>query len=74
MQAHLACLLPARCGHMSEETKNADVSAAYGIIIAIGSSALVGGGYILALLFSIQVGDFNCNACMPSASRCLCSA
>ena len=44
-----------RAGHMSEETKNADVSAAYGIIIAILTSAAVGFGYILALIFAIQV-------------------
>lgn len=43
------------CGHMSEETKNADVSAPWGIIVALGTSAVVGWGYIMALLFSIQV-------------------
>ncbi|KAK9915256.1 hypothetical protein WJX75_006770 [Coccomyxa subellipsoidea] len=42
------------CGHMSEETKSADRSAPWGIILAIGTSAVVGWGYILALLFSIQ--------------------
>jgi amino acid transporter len=40
---------------MSEETKSADRSAPWGIILAIGTSAVVGWGYILALLFSIQV-------------------
>ena len=40
---------------MSEETKSADWSAPWGIIIAIATSALVGWGYLLALLFSIQV-------------------
>lgn len=40
---------------MSEETKSADFSAPWGIIIAISTSAFVGWGYILALLFSIQV-------------------
>ena len=43
------------CGHMSEETKNADVSAPWGIIVALATSAVVGWGYIMALLFSIQV-------------------
>ncbi|BDA43078.1 Amino-acid permease BAT1 [Coccomyxa sp. Obi] len=45
------------CGHMSEETKSADFSAPWGIIIAIATSAFVGWGYILALLFSIQDPD-----------------
>ena len=40
---------------MSEETKNADVSAPWGIVVALGTSAVVGWGYIMALLFSIQV-------------------
>ena len=40
---------------MSEETRNADVSAPWGIIVALGTSAVVGWGYIMALLFSIQV-------------------
>jgi amino acid transporter len=40
---------------MSEETKAADRSAPIGIIMAIGTSAVVGWGYIMALLFSIQV-------------------
>jgi hypothetical protein len=41
---------------MSEETKNADVSAAKGVVIAVGTSAVVGLMLIMALLFSIQVG------------------
>jgi len=51
-----------RCGHMSEETKSADRSAPWGIVLAIGTSAVVGWGYILALLFSIQVRKlfFSC--------------
>lgn len=44
-----------RAGHMSEETRNADVSAAWGIVIAILTSAACGMGYILALCFAIQV-------------------
>ena len=42
------------CGHMSEETKNADVSAAYGVVFSIITSAFVGFCYLLALTFSIQ--------------------
>ncbi|CAL5221654.1 g3881 [Coccomyxa viridis] len=42
------------CGHMSEETKNADVSAPWGIVVALGTSAVVGWGYLMALLYSIQ--------------------
>ena len=44
------------CGHMSEETRNADVSAPWGIVVALGTSAVVGWGYLMALLYSIQVG------------------
>ena len=40
---------------MSEETKGADKSAAWAIVLAIGTSAIAGWGYLLALLFSIQV-------------------
>lgn len=43
------------CAHMSEETKGADKSAAYAIIIAISASAVAGFAYILAITFSIQV-------------------
>ena len=45
------------CGHMSEETRNADVSAPWGIVVALGTSAIVGWGYLMALLYSIQVGQ-----------------
>lgn len=44
-----------RCGHMSEETKNADVSAAYGVVIAVATSFVVGLLLILGMTFSIQV-------------------
>ena len=63
------------CAHMSEETKGADKSAAWAIIMAIGTSSIVGFGYILALLFSIQVslvsGDLRKmlvseTCCLPS--------
>jgi len=47
----LAC----RCGHVSEETKNADRTSPWGIMLAVGSSVILGFGYILSLLFSIQV-------------------
>ena len=43
------------CAHMSEETTTADKSAPIAIIMSVGVSALIGFGYILALLFSIQV-------------------
>lgn len=46
------------CGHMSEETRNADVSAPWGIVVALGTSAVVGWGYLMALLYSIQVAHF----------------
>lgn len=39
----------------SEETKGADRSAPIAILLAIGTSAVFGLGYLLALLFSIQV-------------------
>jgi hypothetical protein len=44
-----------RCGHVSEETKNADRMCPWGIMMAVGSSVVLGFGYILALLFSVQV-------------------
>ena len=50
----MTCAL--RCGHVSEETKAADVNSAWGIMWAVGLSVVLGLGYILALLFSIQVG------------------
>lgn len=46
------------CGHLSEETARADVSAPIGVIMALGVSAVIGWLYILALLFSIQVSSF----------------
>ncbi|KAK9918140.1 hypothetical protein WJX75_001594 [Coccomyxa subellipsoidea] len=42
------------CGHMSEETKSADKTAAWGIVLAVGLSAISGFIYIIALMFSIQ--------------------
>ena len=44
------------CGHLSEETARADVSSPIGVIIALVVSAVFGWLYILALLFSVQVG------------------
>ena len=38
----------------SEETRGADRSAPIAIVLAIGTSAVFGLGYILALMFSIQ--------------------
>jgi hypothetical protein len=40
---------------MSEETVAADKTAAMGIVLAVGCSALAGLMYILALMFSVQV-------------------
>lgn len=40
---------------MSEETKQADKTAAWGIVLAVGCSAISGLCYIIALMFSIQV-------------------
>lgn len=54
---------------MSEETKSADRSAPWGIILAIGTSAVVGWGYILALLFSIQVQPLTTVQAFPSDWR-----
>lgn len=42
------------CGHMSEETVEADKTAALGIVLAVGCSAIAGLMYILALMFSVQ--------------------
>ena len=50
------------CGHMSEETKAADNNAAWGIVLALLTSATVGFIYVLGLLFSIQ-------ACSPASCR-----
>lgn len=52
------------CAHMSEETKGADKSAAWAIVMAISTSAIAGWGYLLALLFSIQVAIV---ICLPAA-------
>ena len=43
----------------SEETRGADRSAPIAILMAIGASAVFGMGYILALVFSIQVGALS---------------
>lgn len=43
------------CAHMAEETKGADMSAAWAIVMSVSASAIAGWGYLLALLFSIQV-------------------
>ncbi len=53
---------------MSEETKNADVSAPWGIVVALGTSAVVGWGYLMALLYSIQVRKLNIRAAILSCS------
>ena len=45
------------CAHLSEETKRADRNAAWGILLAVSISVVLGLGYIIALLFSIQVPD-----------------
>lgn len=46
-----------RCGHMSEETVSADKTAALGIVLAVGCSSIAGLMYVLALMFSVQVGS-----------------
>jgi hypothetical protein len=40
---------------MSEETRQADKSAAWGVVLAVGCSAISGFVYVTALMFSIQV-------------------
>ena len=45
----------------------ADRNAAWGIVLAIGISAIIGLMYVVALMFSIQVGAF------PVALGTLCS-
>ncbi|KAJ3530862.1 hypothetical protein NM688_g7652 [Phlebia brevispora] len=45
--------------HMTEETRNAATAGAYGIIMAIGVSAVLGWFLILGLLFSIQDLDLT---------------
>ncbi|EIE25071.1 amino acid transporter [Coccomyxa subellipsoidea C-169] len=48
------------CGHLSEETKNADRTCPRGIMMAVGTSVVLGFGYVIALLFSVQnVEDLN---------------
>jgi hypothetical protein len=42
---------------MSEETVAADKTAALGIVLAVGCSAIAGLMYILALMFSVQVSS-----------------
>ena len=42
------------CGHLSEETRAADNNAAWGIVLALCTSATCGFIYVLGLLFSIQ--------------------
>ncbi|KLO10358.1 APC amino acid permease [Schizopora paradoxa] len=50
--------------HMTEETHNAATSGSYGIITAIGVSAILGWFLILGLLFSIQ--DYNTTVASPT--------
>ena len=40
---------------MSEETKSADWTSAWGIVVAVFMSVVLGFAYVIALLFSIQV-------------------
>lgn len=40
---------------MSEETKGADWTSAWGILMAVFMSVVLGFGYVISLLFSIQV-------------------
>jgi hypothetical protein len=42
------------CGHLSEETRIADKTAAYGIILSVFFTCIMGLLYVLALVFSIQ--------------------
>ena len=58
---------------MSEETRNADVSAPWGIVVALGTSAVVGWGYLMALLYSIQVGQ-RCHGWLPDMQLPFCPA
>ena len=55
------------CAHMSEETKNADVVAPWGILLSIIVSAVAGWLYIIALLFSIQVWTVPTSPCLGTA-------
>ena len=47
---------------MTEETRNAATAGSYGIIMAIGVSAVLGWFLILGLLFSIQDLDGTVNS------------
>ena len=40
---------------MSEETKSADWTSAWGMLMAVFMSVVLGLGYVISLLFSIQV-------------------
>jgi len=40
---------------VSEETKSADWTSAWGILVAVFMSVVLGFAYVIALLFSIQV-------------------
>ncbi|CAK0783725.1 hypothetical protein CVIRNUC_006924 [Coccomyxa viridis] len=45
------------CGHVSEETKSADWTSAWGMLMAVFMSVVLGLGYVISLLFSIQDRD-----------------
>ena len=57
---------------MSEETKGADKSAPRAIVMSIGASAVVGWGYILALVFSIQVSGRAHAYCLLTGIAAVC--
>ena len=50
---------------MSEETKSADWTSAWGMLMAVFMSVVLGLGYVISLLFSIQVRA-------PCLALCLC--
>lgn len=52
---------------MSEETKMADKTAAWGIVLAVSCSAVSGFIYVTALMFSIQVTHLSLNIWCYSA-------
>ena len=54
-QAGLTRYCNVRCGHVSEETKSADWTSAWGMLMAVFMSVVLGLGYVISLLFSIQV-------------------
>lgn len=57
---------------MSEETKNADRTCPRGIMMAVGTSVVLGFGYVIALLFSVQVlivGNLHC--CFACCTSCM---